>query len=127
MLGCFSLIARHTPKVINIAQHSQPLSVQISDNQTGHVYAACCCPPRTELEAYIHVIVALHLETNQWLICMVKWELSVCMQYIAAVEEAILTHLLDEGRQVLGGRQVHFLWDTRIGILWCIAVDADAR
>ena len=60
------------PQIINVDQQSEPLPVEVADDEQGGILAGSCCPPQAEGETGIHGEAPPFIDAHQGPVCWIE-------------------------------------------------------
>ena len=109
MGGCCGFICGYTSKVINVAENSRTIPVELSSNDAGNGLTVSCRPAQTKCKADVSVVGSLKPEANQGPVTRsIQGELSLGPSY-CRVQEAALARFAYEIAEILGDGRCIFL------------------
>ena len=80
MGGCCGLVCGYTSEIVDVAEDSHSLAVELPSDEAGDILAVSCCPTEAKREA--DVVSSVEGEANQWPVPGVQGKLPVGQSHI---------------------------------------------
>ena len=77
MGGCCGLVCGYTSEVVDVAEDSGSLAVELPGDEVGDILAVNCCPTEANWQADVSVVSSVEGEANQWPVPGVQGKLPV--------------------------------------------------